>query len=80
MPTVISIIFPIIFPIVFSIVFPVVFPIIFPVVIPIVIPVVGPTPFIAVATVTTQRRVPLRRINTMAGGARGYGIVFVLML
>ena len=62
---------PIFFPIVFMVVFMVVFPIVFTVVIPVLIVIrsTGTSPFIAVASITTQRRIPVRRINGVAGRA-----------
>jgi hypothetical protein len=65
--------------VVISVIVSVVIPIIVPVVIPVVI-ITRAAPFIAVASITAQRRIPARWIDGMAGRACVHRIMFVLML
>jgi hypothetical protein len=65
--------------VVISVIVSVVIPIIVPVVIPVVI-ITRAAPFIAVASITAQRRISTRWIDGMAGRACVHRIMFVLML
>jgi hypothetical protein len=83
MPVIMMIIILVVISVIVSVVIPIIVPVVIPLIVPVVIPVVIITrvaPFIAVASITAQRRIPARWIDGMAGRACVHRIMFVLML
>ena len=76
---------PILFPVVMPVITPITISVVIPVTVSVFIPVAivtgtaGSAPFIAVASVATQRRIPVGWIDAMAGGACGYIKAYFLM-